>query len=103
LEYSWYFNCNYNFNIHNKSIGPWIVAVEYGHNDLFIEEAHSKYKKKYYDENFKTINNYKQHVHFSNKYSFVDKTGLNAGVLNSYYYILIISLLLLSNVNYQLF
>lgn len=55
--------------------------MDYGNNDLFIEEAHSKYKKKYFDENLKVMNDYRQHVHFSVKHSFVDKTGLNAVVL----------------------
>ena len=55
--------------------------MEYGYNDFFIEEAHSKYKKKYYNENLKVMSNYKQHVHLIIKHSFVDKAGLNAVVL----------------------
>ena len=27
--------------------GPWIVELDYGYNDQFIEEAHGKYRKKY--------------------------------------------------------
>jgi hypothetical protein len=56
--------------------GPWIIELEYGYNNQFIEEAHTIYKKKYESEL-----NFTQVVPFSVTHSFIEKNGLNGVAL----------------------
>ena len=60
--------------------GPWIVELDYGYNDQFIEEAHGKYRKKYKDLDLKDFSS-RYIPPFIVKYSFKDKNGINGVVL----------------------